>query len=76
MSSFDLELTLDSISCSWRILRLRNAVDGLHSGGRVLVTSKDASLQPDLAAFVRQSGNVLVQTGQSHDAFTFVIQKR
>jgi TusA-related sulfurtransferase len=75
MSSFDLEVVLDDISCSWRILRLRNAIDALPSGARVLVTSTDRDIQPDLEAFVRQSGNLLLGTGQTRDRFTFAIQK-
>ena len=75
MSSFDLELALDDISCSWRILRLRNAIDALRDGARLLVTTTDPSLQPDLEAFVRQSGNLMLQTIETRGALTFVLQK-
>jgi len=73
---FDLLLTLDDISCSWRILRVRNAVESLRSGALVQITTTDASLRPDLEAYVRQSGHLLTQSDQTRDTLMFVMQKR
>jgi len=76
MTAIDLELVLDDISCSWRILRLRTAVENLRRGAHVRVTTTDCSLRPDLEAFVRQSGHELVQASQTRDTLAFVIRRR
>jgi len=75
MPGYDMELRLDNVSCSWRIMRLRNTMDGLPRGARLLVASTDLSLRFDLEAYVRQAGHELLQVNTAQEEISFLIEK-
>lgn len=75
MPNIELQLALDEVSCAWRILRLRDAMEPLRQGAQVQVSSADPELGPDLEAYLRQAGHKLLDASQNEGRFVFLIRK-
>ena len=69
--------TLDArgLNCPLPILRTRKAINLLASGQVLQVIATDPGSVKDMASFCTQTGNRLVASNTSDDAFVFLIEK-
>lgn len=69
--------TLDArgLNCPLPILRTRKALNALASGETIEVITTDPGSVKDMQSFCTQSGDQLLDSQTTTDAFTFLIQK-
>lgn len=75
MSNFDQELDARGLNCPLPILRAKKALNDL-TGGQVLrIIATDPGSVKDFQAFAKQTGNELLESGETDGEFTFLIKK-
>jgi len=72
----DKTLDVKGLNCPLPILRAKKALTDMQSGHVLEVISTDPGSVKDFAAFCKQTGNQLLSSTDSGDAFTFLIVKR
>lgn len=68
-------LDVKGLNCPLPILRAKKAIKDLPSGAHLEVHATDPGSVKDFDAFCRQTGNKLIEQGESGGAFTFLIEK-
>ena len=63
------------LNCPLPILRLKKAIDGINAGETLELVATDLSSVKDVAAWSKQTGHVLLESGQAAGKFRFVIRK-
>ena len=74
--NFDKELDARGLNCPLPILRAKKALTDMESGQVLRVVATDPGSVKDFAAFCKQTGNPLLSSEETADAFTFLISKR
>jgi len=75
MSDIAQELNARGLNCPLPILRAKKSINGLASGEVLRVYATDPGSVKDFEAFCKQTGNTLLNSGESDGAFVFDIQK-
>ena len=70
------DLDVKGLNCPLPILRAKKALTDMESGQVLRVVATDPGSVKDFAAFCRQTGNPLLSSEETADAFTFLISKR
>ena len=73
---FDKELDARGLNCPLPILRTKKALNDMKSGELIRITATDPASVRDFEAFSRQTGNELVDKGESDGAFWFILKRR
>ena len=70
-------LTLDTkgLNCPLPILKAKKALGKIPAGGTLEVLATDPGTVKDFAAFCRQTGHELVDSGEDGGVFTFLIKR-
>lgn len=69
--------TLDArgLNCPLPVLRTKKSLNALQSGETLRVVATDPGSLKDIAAFCKQTGNPLLESGQHGDDYEFIIRK-
>jgi tRNA 2-thiouridine synthesizing protein A len=74
--TFNKDLDVKGLNCPLPILRAKKALTDMESGQVLRVVATDPGSVKDFAAFCKQTGNPLLTSEETGDAFTFLIAKR
>jgi tRNA 2-thiouridine synthesizing protein A len=69
------EIDLSGLKCPLPALKTRKALSRLAPGDRLSVIATDPLASIDIPNLVRETGDVLIDSGQSGDRLNFVIEK-
>ncbi len=73
----DHKLDVSGLSCPLPMLRAKKALATLTSGQTLEVIATDPAAPTDFEAFCHQTGNVLVESGQTDDGkFRLVLRRK
>ena len=72
----DREVDARGLNCPLPILRTKKALNDMLSGQLIRVTATDPASVRDFEPFSRQTGNALVEQGESDGAFWFVLRRK
>jgi tRNA 2-thiouridine synthesizing protein A len=73
----DRSLDLSGLNCPLPILRAKKALADMASGSVLEVIATDPGAPGDFAAFCRQTGNSLLESGSTEDGkFKLVLQRK
>lgn len=72
----DKEVDARGLNCPLPILKAKKALADMQSGQVLQVLSTDQGSVRDFAAFAKQTGNELVASDTSGDAFRFLLKRR
>lgn len=75
MTTASRELDTKGLSCPLPILRAKKAIGEMAAGEVLRVLATDPGAVKDFEAFCRQTGNELLQSGETDGAFAFLIRK-
>ncbi len=75
MIDFDEELDLCGLSCPLPTLRASKALASMSSGQVLHVIATDPGTAKDLPAFIKNSGNKLLETREEAGKFYYLLQK-
>ncbi len=70
-----LELDCKNLLCPMPIIKVSQAIKLIPVGGTIRMETTDPGSKHDVAAWARQTGNELVETGQNGRVFTFLVRK-
>ncbi|MDB5927577.1 MAG: preprotein translocase subunit TatC [Betaproteobacteria bacterium] len=73
---FDKELDARGLNCPLPILRTKKALSDMVSGQVLKITATDPGAVRDFQAFSKQTGNTLVSSDATADAFIFFMKKK
>jgi tRNA 2-thiouridine synthesizing protein A len=73
---FDREIDACGLKCPLPILRTKKALAELASGQVLKVLATDAAAINDFEAFARQTGNALLERGESDGVLVFYLRRR
>ena len=71
----DLTLDTKGLNCPLPILKAKKALGKIPAGGTLEVLATDPGTVKDFAAFCRQTGHELVDSGEDGGVFTFLIKR-
>ena len=71
----DLELDTRGLNCPLPILRAKKALNNMNSGQILHVVATDPGSIKDFEAFVRQTGNELIEFNEVDGEFMFLVKK-
>ena len=74
--NFDKEIDTRGLNCPLPILRAKKALTDLESGQILKVTATDPGAVRDFAAFSRQTGHPLLDSGEADHEFFFFLKKK
>jgi tRNA 2-thiouridine synthesizing protein A len=74
-SNHQIELDATGLNCPLPILRAKKNISSLLSGQILHVIATDPGSVKDFESFCKQTGNILLSSGESDGKFTFDIQK-
>ena len=74
--NFDKEIDTRGLNCPLPILRAKKALTDLESGQVLKVTATDPGSVRDFAAFSRQTGHPLLDSGEADREFFFYLKKK
>ena len=72
----DQELDARGLNCPLPILRAKQALARIDSGQVLRVLATDPGAIKDFQAFARQTGNELLESGESTGEYRFVLRKK
>lgn len=75
-ANFDQELDCKGLNCPLPILKTKKAIDQLSSGQVLKMISTDPGSVNDIQAWVKRTGNSLVDSESQSGEFTFYLQKK
>jgi tRNA 2-thiouridine synthesizing protein A len=75
MAEFDRELDASGLNCPLPILRAKKTLADMDSGQVLHVIATDPGSVKDFEAFAKQTGNELLESGESGGKFTFMLKK-
>ena len=70
------ELDATGLNCPMPLLKAKKALNELAGGARLRVVATDPGSVRDFQVFSEQSGNVLLESRQEGDRYTYLLQKR
>jgi len=73
---YDRELDVKGLNCPLPILRTKKALAEMQSGQTLRVLATDPGSVKDFQAFARQTGNQLLESGQSGDVFEYLLRRK
>jgi tRNA 2-thiouridine synthesizing protein A len=73
---FDRELDVKGLNCPLPILRTKKALSEMSSGQVLKVLATDPGSLKDFQAFARQTGNELLEHGETDKVFTYFIRRK
>lgn len=73
---FDREVDARGLNCPLPVLRTKKALNGMASGSVLRILSTDPGSVRDFEAFAKQTGNELLQHGESDGAFFFLLRRK
>ena len=73
---FDVEVDARGLNCPLPILRAKKALAQMRSGQTVRVLATDPGSVKDFQAFAKQTGNELVEQGESGKEFEFFLRRK
>lgn len=76
MPNFDVELDARGLNCPLPILRVKKKLQEMDSGQVMKIVATDPGSVKDFHAFCKQTGNALVESGESGGEYTFYIKKK
>lgn len=75
MANFDQELDASGLNCPLPILRAKKALAAMESGKVLRIIATDPGSVKDFDSFAKQTGNVLLESGEENGKFVFLIRK-
>ncbi len=72
----DRELDVKGLNCPLPILRTKKALAEMQSGQLLRILATDPGSVKDFQAFARQTGNELVNSGESGGVFEYVLKRK
>jgi tRNA 2-thiouridine synthesizing protein A len=72
----DKELDARGLNCPLPILRTKKMLNELTGGQTLRIIATDPGAVKDFQAFAKQTGNELLESGESNGEYTFVIKKK
>jgi tRNA 2-thiouridine synthesizing protein A len=72
----DFELDARGLNCPLPILRTKKALNTMTSGQVLQVLATDPGSVRDFQAFSKQTGNALLEAGETAGEFRFLLQKK
>lgn len=72
----DRELDVRGLNCPLPILRTKKMLSEMTSGQLLRVLATDPGAAKDFQAFARQTGNLLVFSGQNEQVFEFHFKRK
>ena len=73
---FDKELDARGLNCPLPILRTKKALTDMTTGQVLKIIATDPGAVKDFQAFAKQTGNELLESGETNGEFTFVLKKK
>lgn len=64
------------LNCPLPILRTKKALNDMQSGQLIRITATDPASVRDFQAFAKQTGNELLEHGESDGAFWFLMRRK
>jgi tRNA 2-thiouridine synthesizing protein A len=74
--NFDKEIDTRGLNCPLPILRAKKALSDLAAGQVLKVTATDPGAVRDFAAFSKQTGHTLLESGEVNSEFVFLLKKK
>lgn len=75
MADFDQELDASGLNCPLPILRAKKTLAGMSTDQVLRIVATDPGSVKDFEAFAKQTGNVLLDSGEEGGKFVFRIKK-
>jgi len=75
MADFDQELDASGLNCPLPILRAKKTLAGMEAEQVLRIIATDPGSVKDFEAFSKQTGNVLLDSGEEGGKFVFRIKK-
>ena len=72
----DRELDVKGLNCPLPILRTKKALAEMQTGQTLRVLATDPGSVKDFQAFARQTGNELVNSGESAGVYEYVLKRK
>lgn len=72
----DREIDARGLNCPLPILRTKKALNDMSTGQVLRIIATDPASVRDFQAFAKQTGNALLQHGESDGAFYFLLQRK
>ena len=72
----DKELDARGLDCPLPILRTKKMLNELTGGQTLRIVATDPGAVKDFQAFAKQTGNELLESGETNGEYTFVIKKK
>jgi len=76
MIDFDEELDLCGLACPLPTLRASKALAGMESGQVLHVIATDPGTAKDIPAFIKNSGNELLELKEEEGKFYYLLKKK
>jgi tRNA 2-thiouridine synthesizing protein A len=73
--TYDILLDASGLRCPIPIIRTKQSISKLTKGEKLLVVVNDPSYRIDCLVFVRQTGNLLLQSWQEGEKSYFLLQR-
>jgi tRNA 2-thiouridine synthesizing protein A len=73
---YDREVDARGLNCPLPVLRTKKALNDMQSGQVVRIVATDPGSVRDFEAFARQTGNALLDQGESDGTFWFLLKRR
>ena len=73
---FTKEIDTRGLNCPLPILRAKKALTELESGQVLKVTATDPGSVRDFAAFAKQTGHALIDSGEVQKEFFYLLKKK
>lgn len=75
MANYDQVLDASGLNCPLPILRAKKALAAMESGKVLRIIATDPGSVKDFDSFAKQTGNVLLESGEEDGKFVFLIQR-
>ena len=73
---FDKELDARGLNCPLPILRTKKSLSDMEQGQVLKIVATDPGSVKDFQAFAKQTGHVLVESGQNNNEFIFFLRHK
>ncbi|MEM9620660.1 MAG: sulfurtransferase TusA family protein [Pseudomonadota bacterium] len=69
-------LDVQGLNCPMPLLKAKKALNDMAAGSLIRVLATDPGSVRDFEVFARQSGNLLLESGESDGTYFYVLQKK
>jgi tRNA 2-thiouridine synthesizing protein A len=70
------EVDAIGLECPMPLLKAKRALNAMQSGQRLRVLATDQGSVRDFRVFAEQSGHLLLESGEMHGVYSYLLQKR